>query len=227
MKKVLLAACAALLGCVQGTSAATTTYTDDGLWAAAVSTTIFTTDFEDNIPAETASPILIQNAALSPVVLARGGIFADIRQSPDYIPGFGARSLSTTDFSDFTGGTLRITFTRKLNALGGQFFGVDTGGITGFRIVETGETVTLPAQPNETTTFFGFTSSTEFKQVDLMLGTGSSDVVFFDNMSYAPATIPLPAGAWMLLAGLGALGLRRRRRTGPWISACRVRMAPS
>lgn len=211
MKHAFLAAAAALIFGAQSATAATTTYTDRSVWTAAVATTVFTTGLEDNTPVETTSPITITNAALSPVVQSRAGLFADIRQTPDNVAGFGSRSLSTTNFSSFTGGTVRITFDTAITSLGADFFDVDDGGITGFTIVSTGESMFLPAQANETTTFFGFTSTTAFTQVDVSLGAGTGDVVFMDNIAYdVPAPIPLPAPALMLIAGVGALALRRK-----------------
>ena len=209
MKHAFFAAAAALIFCAQAATAATTTYTDRSVWSAAVATTIFTTGFEDNTPVETTSPITITNAALSPVVQSRGGLFADIRQNPDNVSGFGTRTLSTTNFSNFEGGTVRITFDTAITSLGADFYDVDDAGITGFTIVSTGESMFLPAQPNETTTFFGFTSTTAFTQVDITLG-GGNEIVFMDNMAYDVPTIPLPAPALMLIAGIGALALRRK-----------------
>jgi hypothetical protein len=74
---------------------------------------------------------------------------------------------------------------------------------------------------DDAVTFFGATSAQLFDTVKVIDQTNTADNEFFNGFTLAslkstpppPSTvIPLPAGLPLLLAGLGALGLTRRRR---------------
>ena len=62
------------------------------------------------------------------------------------------------------------------------------------------------------TNYFGITSGTAFTSISFT-GTAAGDGVFLDNMSYQLASVPLPAGIFLLGSGLLGLGALRRRRS--------------
>ena len=85
--------------------------------------------------------------------------------------------------------------------------------------------LTTPAGASTSTSIFaGPTSSgVEFGPASLFAGTNSIDIEFgttgAGNVSLTStlATVPLPAAAWLMIGGLGAVGAyaRRSRKTAP------------
>lgn len=67
------------------------------------------------------------------------------------------------------------------------------------------------------TGFFGVTSDTAFSSFTFTANnrdgnTNNDDDFRVDNFQFQAAAVPLPAGAWLLIGGLGALGAVRARR---------------
>jgi len=46
-----------------------------------------------------------------------------------------------------------------------------------------------------------------------MIFGGDNGQIGFDDIKLEPASVPLPAAAWLLLSGLASLGVFGRRRT--------------
>jgi hypothetical protein len=78
--------------------------------------------------------------------------------------------------------------------------------------LSTGDTFALktPANAGVDTNFVGFTSSTPIASVDFAEQGNGFDVTGFELAS--ATSVPLPAAAWLLLSGLGGLGLVSRRK---------------
>jgi hypothetical protein len=74
----------------------------------------------------------------------------------------------------------------------------DNGDFEGFFGYRTAD----PTVTFRTVTFAGLDLTTTFTDDDFTV----------DNVVYTPAPIPLPAGAWLLIGGLGTLGALRARR---------------
>lgn len=127
--------------------------------------------------------------------------------------------LGVLSFADVSATEATLTFTFTGNVLGERAFGLTLGNFG----TTDGSTVTDIAYrsgafgPGDGT--FGLTSFAN----GVATFAGTPDVEFdnffaFDGVSFVfdvtlepPAPIPLPAAAWMLLAGLGALAALRRR----------------
>jgi hypothetical protein len=107
-------------------------------------------------------------------------------------------------FSNFSGG---------VSAFGGNFFGSDLAGQYAFgNVVLTaidGSTISYNLNGAATTDFLGFVSSTPLAAITL--GTGSSEL--WATANNVVLAVPEPATYGMLLAGLGFIGLMKRRHS--------------
>ncbi|MDJ0994811.1 MAG: VPLPA-CTERM sorting domain-containing protein [Dinoroseobacter sp.] len=112
-----------------------------------------------------------------------------------------------------------ITFDSAIRAWGADILTGDGGGGVGIRVfaddVYMGS-VGTGSDPNNA--FFGFISNTPVTSLRLVSGfrnngRGGADGYRLDNMTYGNvAVMPLPAGAWLILTGMGGLALARRRK---------------
>ena len=75
------------------------------------------------------------------------------------------------------------------------------------------DTVTFEPE-NEILDFFGYTSDTAFDRVEIRETVGTNDNEMFGNFVTSTTPVPLPAGLPLLAAGLGAIALLRRRKSG-------------
>ncbi|MEM6760938.1 MAG: VPLPA-CTERM sorting domain-containing protein [Pseudomonadota bacterium] len=143
-------------------------------------------------------------------------------------PGSGRFATSGSQFVETPGGgDFVIDFSSAISAFG--FYGTDLGDINNDLVItlrnavtmaETDFTLDVMGSPNGSLIFWGFTDITEtYDQIVFNNTPGSGDVFGFDDMTIGdvtqivnPPSIPLPATAWLLLAGVGGLGLMRRRR---------------
>ena len=125
------------------------------------------------------------------------------------------------------GGDFNITFDNVGGVAAFGFYATDLGDF--------GNQLTLRVTRNDNTTydvivphttgsggstdgrglFFGFitTASDVFKKIEFLNNPGGEDVFGFDDMTVGSLdqVLPLPAAAWMGLAGLAGVGLLRRR----------------
>ena len=104
---------------------------------------------------------------------------------------------------------LELVFNTEVTALSFYLSSDDSSDIT--VTLNTGDVQTA-ASASSDPTFFGLVSDTPFSS--LTLGAAGSPAIGIDLMKFGtvPAPVPLPASGVLLMAGLGALALRRRRK---------------
>jgi hypothetical protein len=141
----------------------------------------------------------------------------------DYIRLSTDNTNASTIENPFTS-TVTITLPRPTTFLALEIGMTDSRGIgnnSGTRIDIAGTSfdfTTIPGVNIGTGDFQGFfgvnsdVAFTSFTFAGLNLSNSRDDDFSVDNMAFAAAPIPLPAGAWLLIGGLGALGALRARR---------------
>lgn len=112
-----------------------------------------------------------------------------------------------------------ITFDTAITAWGADILTGDGGGGVGIRVFADGVfmgAIGTGSDPNNG--YLGFVSKTPFTHLTLLSGfknngKGGADGYRLDNMTFGDvATMPLPAGAWLLLSGLAGLAFARRKK---------------
>ncbi|MEO0632727.1 MAG: VPLPA-CTERM sorting domain-containing protein [Pseudomonadota bacterium] len=190
----------------------------------ALSAGVGTEDFE-GFASGTGTPLSLTFPGSSGAITATlSGTGTDIGSSG----GAGRFATSGSNYVETPGGgDFVIDFSSAISAFG--FYGTDLGDIGNDLVITlrnsvtsalTALTVDVMGSPNGSLIFWGFTDTTEsYDQITFDNVPGSGDVFGFDDMTIGDVTqiinppgVPLPAAGWMLIAGLGGLGLMRRRR---------------
>ena len=138
-----------------------------------------------------------------------GIVYVDLDQGQSLLVGFeNAPSIGDTlEITRADGGLFNVTEFDFASIVGEVSDAVDIVGLRG--TTQTGELLGLSSN-----TFFATQSGAVFGTIDtlrfVVSGVGAG-ALRLDNFDLVLAPIPLPAGGWLMLAGLGALGAARRR----------------
>lgn len=173
--------------------AGVTIYTDKAAWLSATSgATVLTEDFNDSV---LLNGLTILSSAESFGIY--GGVLHD--------------RLSPTDSTLYS-------YKSLLNGFGGEFDLSPGGAGLGIELTLVGGKVLSFVVPTQiansyTGQFFGFTSTESFAAVLLNVGNqgGVAETHTVDNLVLATAAVPEPETYAMLIAGLGLVGLARRK----------------
>ena len=226
--RLIGAICASVfvLGIAPSASAALVAYDSRTSFEAAIAAfTSTTVDFDsasvgDAIPSGSAFGGITFNYSLTdlggdPLTMVVDGYF-DTTSSPNYL---GLQTLGG-DFVNFiTGDTFTMDFAQPINAIGlniiandvllsGDVFSLTVGGLTGM--------ISAPLAPAATLSdggqvyFLGVTSDLAFSSA-VFSSTGSELEFTHDDITYASA-VPLPPAGWLMVSGLGFLGVMARRK---------------
>lgn len=210
MKRLLLAS--ALSVVAASAQAVTTSYTDVSNYAIATNNQIgfISEDFEDVPSSDDGVPtITFDWGTISEI----GGGALNYVYVHEYsnMPGAQPAADGTDNalwYEDNGASLLEIVFNTEITALSFYVSSSDSSDIA--VTLSTGDVVTAASESSDPT-FFGLTSDTAFSS--FTLGAPGSPNVGIDLMKFGNlAAVPLPASGVLLLAGLGALGLRRRKR---------------
>ena len=208
MRKVQLASAITALVLSTGASAVTVTYTDRGLWEAAITGAITAEDFNALTPSTIATDTTTSIGLLS--------IETFNTDSGTHInDGTGARNIDGSNYLQVRTDGGPIGSIRSANLILPESiyaWGMDFSQYGDQTHVSFLDITEQPIGPHNSSGFIGFVSDTAFSQIALTDPYISFSDVGIDNFSYVSA-VPVPAAVWFFGSGLiGLIGVARRKK---------------
>lgn len=188
LRVLLVATC---LPAITAAGAATTVYTDQAIWAAALAGPFQSEDFSDSLLNDGVSFVSSESGHINPAL----GYYQDVLASQ-------SQNEPTTTWQ----------FTPDIRAFGGYWtLGGPGGSGSSLQVYVEDATYVGSISNSYGGAFWGFVSDSPLTSVKLIGGSGAQQQNYqLDEMVYAP--VPVPAAAWLFASAiLGLIGAARDR----------------
>jgi len=190
--------------CSLANAALITVYTDRTTWESALAGAVISTE-TFSTPIAAADVIALDNGIVS---TANPTSFSYNRVSGGV---FGGYACSVTACNSFAPDDIGWALPSAVNAIGGDFFGVNSSGGVTIDIDSLGYSgAAIFDSLGGSNGFYGLISDTQFSNIAFRCAGNCGDAYSIDNFS--SASVPEPTSLLLLGIGLAGLGFARKRR---------------